>query len=168
MHRREFLLSATGIVGATTVGSMAYTTASVDRSVTANVANDDSAIIGLDPGSVSGVSLNGNGKLEVNPPNDLNKDATFEFGDTTDPSANPAFTITNNDSVQQTIEIGLSNFASSGIFTLHLKGPGGTQNSVSDNSTTVDYTLAGTDTIDAAITIDTGTNDINGQMNFDA
>jgi hypothetical protein len=167
MHRREFLLSATGIVGATTVGSMAYTTASVDRSVTANVADDASAIIQLSPGSVSGVSLNGDGKLEVNPPDDLNKDATFEFGNPDDPAANPAFTITNNDTVEQTISIGLSNFDSSGIFKLDLSGPS-TTDSVSDNSTTVDFTLGDGETIDAAITINTGTSDISGQMNFDA
>lgn len=168
MHRREYLLSGMGILGATTVGSLAYTTASVDRTVTANVADDASAIIGLEPGSVSGITTDGDGKLLVNPTEDLNKSATFEYGDTSDPSATPAFTITNNDSVQQKIVIGLSNFASSGLFTLHLKGPGGTEQTVSDNSTTVSYDVGSGETINAAITINTETNNISGQMNFSA
>ena len=64
MHRREFLLSATGIVGATTVGSIAYTSATVKRDVTSVVSEDANAVIGLSPGSTSAVTKS-NGKLVV-------------------------------------------------------------------------------------------------------
>jgi hypothetical protein len=169
MHRREFLLSATGIVGATTVGSLAYTSATVTRSVSASVSDDASAVIGLDPNaSVSGVTTN-NGKLTIDVSSGLNQDGTFEYGDYSDPSSTHAFTITNNDTQEHDVTVGVNE--TQGSLNLQLDGPGGTVNEVTDSSSQT-YTLAATDTIEAAVRIDTSGvgsgGSVDATMTFDA
>jgi hypothetical protein len=157
MHRREFLLSATGIVGATTVGSMAYTSASVTRSVTANVAADDSSIIQLDPGgSVDAASLNGN-QLEINVTEALNQDGTFEYGDYSDPSTTPVFTITNQDDASRNISVSITD--NSGSISLKLDEPDDSTTTVTDGTPSGTISLAGTtngpESIQVALQIDT-------------
>jgi len=107
MERREFLLSAGGIVGATAIGSVAYTEASVTRNVTVNVDADSSAIIGLSPGNDAKIAGFTDGKLTINTNRDssngLNKRGNFTYG-TRD---SPEFKITNNDEEERSLTVSL-------------------------------------------------------------
>jgi hypothetical protein len=178
MHRREFLLSATGIVGATTVGSLAYTTASVERSVTSNIAADANAVIGLTAGGVSAVTQNTDGQLVVDTgttdSDGLNSDATFEYGDTNAPSSTFAFSVTNNDGSQHTLTVGLtgmSSIPSGSSFTLKFYDSG--DQHLGDATPNSDFSYSNwssTETIYAVIQIDTtdatSSDDFSGTMTF--
>ncbi len=123
MHRREFVLGAAGIVGASTIGSVAYTSATVSRDANVNVESDSSAIIGLSPSS-SVTRTTNSGEFIIDT-TDLSASgingsgATFEFGDTGTPSNDPAFEITNNGGSSKTFNVNLKNFGTAGEFTLY-------------------------------------------------
>lgn len=157
MHRREFLLSATGIVGATTVGSIAYTSASVTRNVTANVSSDDSGVVELTPGSsVDAAQLSGN-QLVIDITEALNQDGTFEYGDYSTPSNTPVFTITNSDETSRSFDVAVSN--NSGAVSLKVENPSGGTTEVTDGSPatgiSLDGTNSGAQSIDVALKVDT-------------
>jgi hypothetical protein len=116
MHRREFVLSATGILGATTVGSIAYTSATVNRGVTATVESDSAAIIKLVAGNTNAVTTSNN-QLQINPDsgnNGLNTDATFNYGASSTISNDNAFTITNKDDSAHSLKLKLNNMTEPG------------------------------------------------------
>lgn len=179
MHRREYLLSATGILGATTIGSIAYTNASVTRQVSSNIADDSAAIIGLDDGPVSGVTTNSDNQLLIDTSttesSGLNGDATFTYGDVGDPTNTEAFSVKNNDGSAHDLTVGIENMGSlpSGSefkITFYDKD-GGSIGSTSDS--TADFSLTGwgsSDTIYAIIDIDTtdanSSNDFSGDIKF--
>lgn len=184
MHRRELILGAAGIVGASTLGSVAYTSASVDRSVTSNVASDDSAIIGLTPGpNVDAVTLT-NGQLEVDTAvasaSGLNSDGTFTYGDTSSLGTAPesqAFSVTNNDGEAHSLDVGVNLTSQPGSSSLQIdlyKGDGTSLGTASPSNT---VTVASSDwgagtTIYAVIKVFTdGTSDsdkISGSITFNA
>lgn len=175
MHRREYLLSATGILGATTVGSIAYTSASVSRSVTSNVAADATAVIGLTSGNIGAVTKT-NGKLNVDTSgtaDGLNSDGTFTYGDSADPTATYAFAITNNDGNTHDLTLALDSMTlpGSSSFSLTLYDSSGTElGTVTPSGSFVVTDWASTDTVYAHVSIDTsGTTDadsISGTMQF--
>jgi len=180
MERREFLLSAGGIVGATAIGSVAYTEASVDRSVTGEVAADDSAIIGLTAGSPSAIYKNNDGQLEidttVSDASGLNTDGKFDYGDSDDPTGTPGFSITNNDGNPHDLTVSLTDMTepASSSFKIDLYQNDGTNIGTVDSSTDQTYNgWASTETIHAIVTIDTSgtswdSNAISGDMVFQA
>jgi hypothetical protein len=180
MERREFLLSAGGIVGATAIGSVAYTEATVDRSVTAEVAADDSAIIGLTAGTPSAIYKNNDGQLEidttVSDASGLNTDGEFVYGDSDDPTGTPGFSITNNDADPHDLTVSLSNMTepASSSFEIELYEDDGTDIGTVDSST--DQTYQGwtsSETIYAVVVIDTegmswDSDAIGGTLRFEA
>lgn len=99
MHRREYILASGAVLGASSIGAVAFTSANLSRDITININADDTAIIGLNP-NVSGVQLNGD-VLEISPDSGLNPDADFYYGDGSKPTDTPAFTIANNDTTQK-------------------------------------------------------------------
>lgn len=106
MNRRQFILSTTGVVGASTVGAVAFTSASVTRDVSIGVEADNTAIIGLEP-SV-GTELNGD-VLKINGTGTgLNPKGTFTFGDSSNPTSTYAFSITNNSGETRTLTFSFS------------------------------------------------------------
>jgi len=138
MHRREFLLSATGIVGATTVGSIAYTSATVTRGVTAEVSQDSKAIIELKSGNTNAVTTTSNGELKINPDSGsgLNANATFKYGDSGNISTDNAFTITNADSSKHSLTLKLNNMSlpGSSSFSIELFNGSGSLGTVTPSS----------------------------------
>ena len=103
MHRRTVIASIGAIVG-TSVGAAAYSSATVTRNATFTVAADSgTADVGLSAGTVSDITNNGD-KLDIAIA-DLNTDSTFTFGDTTSLDTAHAFSITNNDTVDHTIDV---------------------------------------------------------------
>lgn len=180
MERREFLLSTGGIVGATAIGSVAYTEATVDRSVTAEVAADDSAIIGLTAGSPSAIDKNDDGQLEidttVSDASGLNTDGKFDYGDSDDPEGTPGFSITNNDGDSHDLTVSLTDMTepASSSFSIDLYEDDGSAIGTVDSSTDQTYQgWASTETIHAVVVIDTedmsgDSEAIGGTLRFEA
>jgi hypothetical protein len=85
------LLLATSIVSAS-----AFTSATVERDASVSVATDADAVVGLEEGSVNGISTDTDGELQLNldEGSGLNVDTTFKFGSTSSPTY--AFRIENN------------------------------------------------------------------------
>ena len=95
------LFALVGVVAVT--GASAFTTATVARDAQIDVANDENGAIGLTAGSVSGVSQNGTGALNLalgqeGTAQGLNTEGTFTYGATGSPTSTFAFKVTNNDS----------------------------------------------------------------------
>lgn len=98
----------------TVFAASAFTTAEVTRDANINVVADNTGIITLTPGSTSAVSLNSSGAMEINAAGDatgLNVEGVFTYGDSTSPSTDNAFSITNADTQQRTFTIAANNFA---------------------------------------------------------
>lgn len=131
MHRREFLLSGAAITGTTAIGAVAFTTASVEREVTIDVASDDQGIIGLAPGTTNAVELV-DGVLTIDTTTDrsdgLNPDGLFVYGNEGNPASEYAFSVTNNDDDGREFTFGLESFSlpSAGELTLTLYDDSGT------------------------------------------
>lgn len=102
MQRRK-LLAGIGLIGATSTGAVAFTSASVSRDVEIAVEADDSAIVGLNPGTTNAAELV-DGVLQIdtsNGDNDLNVDAVFTYGNENDPTGGFLFSVTNNDASER-------------------------------------------------------------------
>lgn len=179
MHRREYILSSVGIVGATTVGSIAYTTAEVERTVTSNIAADSAGIIGLTAGTVSAVTENGDGQLvidtAVGDATGLNGDATFTYGDSTDLANQNAFSITNNDGASHDLTVSLNSMTlpTGSSFKIELFDANTNSLGVVEPGNDVTYNgWASGETIFAIITIDTTDatkgDDFSGNVKFSA
>jgi hypothetical protein len=176
MERREFLLSAGGIVGATAIGSVAYTQATVERTITTEIAKDSNAIIGLSPGTTSGVyedASTGRLKIDLDEANSagLNSEGVFTYGDTTDPTTTYAFNITNNDTNDHNFTVSLKNI-SGWNFKIFLFDNGGTKIGEVRPDNAVTYQISASNTIYAIIQIDTSgktdADSISGTIRFEA
>lgn len=158
--KRRTVVGSVGAAALGVVGVSAYTSATVARAASLTVENDDNAVLELTDGV--GATLTG-GTLELDGDGDnINRDATFEYGDTSDPSATPAFTITNGDGQSQDITISLSKSSSAGhALTLKTKLEG---NSSVDNvgeGGTQTYSVPSSDSVYVAfelVTADDNTN----------
>jgi len=135
MNRRSILATIGGI-GAVSTGAVAFTSASVSRNVNVGVSADSTAIIGLSAGSTNAASEQSNGELVIdtsNGSNDLNVEATFTYGDTSDPSNSYLFSLTNNDSESR--DFTLSYTGGSGVVSFEVFDNSGTSEGVVDGST---------------------------------
>ncbi|NHN43320.1 hypothetical protein G9C85_17010 [Halorubellus sp. JP-L1] len=151
------MLSGVGIVGATTVGSIAYTNATVSRDITVDVDGDTSGIVGLNPQGVDGVTTT-NGKLAIETPssNALNRDATFEYGDTGTPSNTPAFNIVNNDDTGYKLDVSATTTSTNGALKLYLEDPNGSTHTVDGGTQSFDSSVWSSGAIiNAAVELDT-------------
>jgi hypothetical protein len=123
------------VVGVT--GASAFTTATVARDAQIDIQNDDAAVIELADGNASAASTSG-GELLLDFDNEgLNQDATFVFGDTTDPGASggDAFYVENNDDLAHEFTINYTDSSAASV-TLYALDPN-TGNVVSGSSVTV-------------------------------
>ncbi|ESS06228.1 MAG: hypothetical protein A07HB70_01778 [uncultured archaeon A07HB70] len=112
-NRRKFLIGAGSVVaGASALfGTAATTTFNLnDRAVTANVVTDSSGAVALtdteDPGTIINLT---SGELEIDftegDATGVNIGSKVTIGDTTDPSNDPAFTITNQTTASVELEV---------------------------------------------------------------
>lgn len=134
MERREFVLTGASIVGATSIGSAAFTTATVDRDVEINVVKDTEAAIQLVPGETNVVQLNDRGALVIDTDRDggsgLNGNGSFTYGNATSTTSEAtagsgeyAFSITNNGAgTGRTDGTGTGGSGAEGSFTISLSG----------------------------------------------
>lgn len=177
------MLAGASIVGASSVGAVAFTQASVEREVAVDIVADDSAPITLIPGATDAIELvNGVLKIDTNTSraSGLNGDGSFTFGDDADPGASGthAFEMVNNGGGSRDFTFSLNNFALGGTSSsikLSLYDDASPATSVGDVTTTSDVTgetLSSGDTLYAVLTFDTSglnkTNDMNGDLKIDA
>jgi hypothetical protein len=97
-----------------TVGASAFTTGSVTRSTSIDVVNDDTGLIALADGTSGGlVTQESNGKLTIDftkgGASGVNPDASYELGDTNDPTNKTAFNISNLDAETHDLTVSYTN-----------------------------------------------------------
>lgn len=113
MNRREVILAGAAIAGATAIGAIAFTTGSVEREISIDIASDDEAIIGLAPGMTDAVEIV-DGVLTIDTgtaeSEGLNPDGEFVYGDPDAPTDLFAFSVTNNDDNEREFTFGLDDF----------------------------------------------------------
>jgi hypothetical protein len=104
MRFKLLLIGAAIAVVATMIGVSGFTTATVERQADIDVTDDTDGLIGLDAGDQAQI-ISTNGKLTIDMSQTratgVNQDATFTFGNSSDPSKT-AFNITNQDGEEQT------------------------------------------------------------------
>ncbi|MFC7116330.1 hypothetical protein ACFQH2_18830 [Natronoarchaeum sp. GCM10025703] len=173
MQRRAVIGSIGAILG-TSVGTAAYTSASVTRDASFTVATDAStALIGLNAGTTDGITETGD-LLKITPA-DLNTDGSFTFGDSTSLDTAHAFSITNNDGSERSFTLG---YGTAGVtFDLFEEGTNGWTDAVSlgtvDDTTDVTWTAAAAQEVRVVMTVDTtgvalGATDLDGTLTFTA
>lgn len=160
MQRREYLLAAGGIVASTSIGAVAFTSASAERDVAIEISSDDNAIIGLSPGTTNAVTLEDD-VLEIDTSTEtadgLNPDGTFMYGDADDPTTVYAFSITNNDPDERTFTLALNDFTLGGTseLTLPVYETDETLSGDLTPSNDLEVTLSATDTVYVLMDVNT-------------
>ncbi|MEF8809077.1 hypothetical protein, partial [Natronomonas sp.] len=154
-------------VGASTVGAVAFTSASVTRQVDVTLAADDGdAAVGLAPGVGTSIT---NGQLVIDGefegasggPFSPNKNGEFTLGDTNDTS-NDAFSITNNSSNGHDFEVVVEN-VTNGSITIDIYD--GTENlGTATESSNATFNIASGSTVYAAITLVTETDSLTADV----
>jgi uncharacterized membrane protein len=144
-------IAALVLLAGTAMASTAFTTATVDRNANLNVQTDDTAVVGLTAGNATGgTATDTEGRLLVKF-NNVNKNATFSFGDTATPSSTAVFEITNNDGQAHTF-----NFDVTGIdATFYIENSNGV--TTATTSTTGTFDLTAGETAYVAVEFTTGT-----------
>lgn len=98
MSKRTLIAIALVVMTVSVVGAASYTSATVNRDATIAVEEDETAVIGLESGGVSGISDTGDQlTIDLGQGNGLNTAASFTYGDSADPQNTYAFSVTNND-----------------------------------------------------------------------
>lgn len=152
------------LVASSFVGAAAFTSASVDRSASIDVATDSSGILGLGAGDSAMVTQNGTGALEIDAAigsaTGINTAAVVEVGDGASPTSTYAFNVTNNAGSPKDIEFSYTmsgqDQSNADDVTFEIYGSGGNLDSsfAEGGSTTVTGVSSGT-TYYVVITIDT-------------
>jgi hypothetical protein len=179
------------LVASSFVGAAAFTSASVTRDSTVGVAADSSAIVGLNAGSVNGVSETSAGELQVDlagTASGLNIESTFTYGDSSSVESGAyAFTMTNSYDGSQTYTVNYlqgGSFSDSASSTSNLKFQFYTGNgapltdSSSDNVEITEggsgqsFTLSSGQTVYVVISVDTtgltSSDDLSGDIEITA
>lgn len=144
MNRRNFVIGAGGAITAGTVGSLAFTQATVERDLDVQVVTDDSADAALRFQSSDGTTITQDGQLAINGISDhenggdayLTPNGSFTFGDHASPSTEYAFTMTNQLTESRDFDIVISNLGAADTdFTITLYDETGTELGVVDSQT---------------------------------
>lgn len=175
MNRRNFVIGTGAIATSVGVGSLALTSATVERSVNIGVATDNAAVVGLIPGSTSAASLANGDQLEIDTStsnaNGLNTEATFEYGDPANPTSTNLFSIVNNSGSEQefTVEFARSS-SGDGSVTFELYDNSGSSVGNVTTSQSQTFTLSSAAQYYVVMTVDTtGTADgdqLGGTLTF--
>lgn len=151
------IIGSLGVIGITSVSSVAFTSASVSRDVNVAVSADDSAIVGLNPGSLDAASLDSDGALQIdtaNGSNDLNVDSTFTYGDGSNPSTTHLFSLTNNDSAEHDFTFNYNSQGASAV-TFEVYDDTGTQSGSFSDANSLTSTVSSAGTLYFVMVVDT-------------
>lgn len=123
MNRRNFVIGAGGAITAGTVGSLAFTQATVQRDLDVQVVTDDSADAALRFQSSDGTTITADGQLAINGISEhenggdayLTPNGDFTFGDASSPSTANAFTMTNQLTSERTFDFAIANLGGTDV-----------------------------------------------------
>lgn len=175
MRRRSFVTGAAAFLGAGTVGSVAFSTATVERDVRVGVTNDTAAALGLEPGSTDVAFEKTNGELAIDTSNgsyaDLNPNSSFSFGTGSNIEADYVFSVTNNTGVQQSIQASYTDSVSATEVSFDFYDGNNTFNATVDENNNGNFTLTDAETLYAQLNVSTGADGdsvTNGILTFNA
>ena len=119
MRTKLTVLAVAIIAVSATLGASAYTTGSVSRSANVNVVSDDAGLIALADGTSGDiVTQTSGGELSIDfavgTASGVNPNAQYEVGDTTDPTTNAAFTVSNLDSQSHSLTLAYTGAGATG------------------------------------------------------
>lgn len=171
MNRRSFIIGTGGAVTAGSIGSLAFTQATVERDLDVQVVSDNSADAALRFQASEGTTVTEDGQLVVNGVSDgnnstdkyLTPDGEFTFGDGSAPSTNPAFSMTNQLSESRAFDVSISGLdASDTDIAITFYDDTGAELGTADKSNdATGISVSSGQIVYAVITITTGTDDSN-------
>lgn len=142
------MLASASVVGATSVGAVAFTEASVTRDVKVDIVKDDVGPIQLEAGATDAVTLDGtSGLLTIDTDtanaDGLNGEGSFTYGDTSGASTTHAFSMTNKGGGSRDFTFGLKNFTPTGAVEMGIYDSGDVQQGGGNVTQTTDQTATG-------------------------
>lgn len=169
MNRRNFVIGAGGAITAGTVGSLAFTQATVTRDLDVQVVTDDSADAALRFQSNDGTTITTDGQLAINGISEKNgggdayltPNGDFTFGDHSSPSTKNAFTMTNQLTAERSFDVSIGNLASQDVdFIIKFYDDTGAElGSVNGDTDLTGMALTAGQTVYGVIEIQTGPDD---------
>lgn len=116
MRIKIAVLAVAVIAISATVGASAFTTGSVARTASIDVVSDDAGLIALADGTSGGlVAQSSDGKLTIDFTNGgaggVNPDASYQLGNSADPTNQTAFNISNLDAEEHDLTVAYENVA---------------------------------------------------------
>lgn len=175
MRRRSFVTGAAAFLGAGTVGSVAFSTATVERDVSIGVTNDTSAALGLTPGVTDIATEDSQGELTIDTSTasyaDLNPNSSFSFGTASSIKSNNVFSVTDNTGTGPSIQVSYTDSASATDVSFDFYDGNDSFQATVDENNNGNFDLSAAGTLYAQLNIDTGANgdDVtNGLLTFSA
>lgn len=165
---KTLLVAGIILVAGVSVGTSAFTSATVERQANADVVTDSNGLLGLADGSSGNlVYENADDQLEINFENGTadgaNTDALFELGNPEDPGTSQAFQVTNNDAESHQITAAYTLDADDGNSAANLEfqvydDTGSLVGTVNEEGQTVSMDADATETYNVVVVVDTGHN----------
>lgn len=163
------MVAIVGISGI--VGTAAFTSGEVTRQASVQVAGDDVAVTGLAPGNSDIVRYDANNELQIDfgsvGGDGVNRNSTYEIGDTGAANETYAFNVTNNDNSDHTytFDYGFDSGAgSTGNVTFLLYDDTGAKQGEASPSSSGSFTLTSSEVGYVVIQLDAVDADLSGTM----
>ncbi|MEF8786895.1 MAG: hypothetical protein V5A45_13250 [Haloarculaceae archaeon] len=163
---KTLLVAGIILVAGVSVGTSAFTSATVERQADANVVTDENGLLGLTDGNSGNLVYQDSAdQLAIDFTNGTadgaNTDALFELGDPANPGASKAFQVTNNDAEAHKITAGYTLDADDGNSVANLEfqvydDTGALVGNVTEEGQTVSMDAAAAETYDVVVVVDTG------------
>lgn len=169
MNRRSFIIGTGGAVTAGSIGSLAFTQASVERDLDVQVVSDSSADAALRFQASEGTTVTEDGQIVVNGVADgnnstdkyLTPDGEFTFGDDSAPATTPAFSMTNQLSESRSFDVSVSGLdaANTDISIAFYDDTGSELGTADKSSDATGISVSSGQIVYAVVTITTGSDD---------
>ncbi|WP_302080711.1 hypothetical protein [Salinibaculum rarum] len=163
---KTLLVAGIILVAGVSVGTSAFTSATVERQADANVVADENGLLGLTDGNSGNlVYQNAADQLAINftqgTATGANTDALFELGNPAAPGTSKAFQVTNNDAESHQITAAYTLDADDGNTVANLEfqvydNTGALVGTVTEEGQTVSMDAAAAETYDVVVVVDTG------------
>lgn len=160
MQRKTVLVIAVMLIASAVIGTAAFNSGEVNRTVSVDVVGDDNALTGLGPGSSSLVYWDANNVLNIDFGNSaatgVNADSNYTVGDNSTPTSNYAFNVTNNadSSHTYTLSYAFDTAPSSGDVKFHVYNSTGALKGTATNSSSASISLATSETAYVVMELD--------------
>jgi hypothetical protein len=163
---KTLLVAGIILVAGVSVGTSAFTSATVERQANADVVTDQNGLLGLTDGNSGNlVYQNADDQLAINFENGTalgaNTDALFELGDSDNPGSSQAFLVTNNDAESHQMTAAYTPNADDGNADANIEfrvydNAGALVGTVDEEGTTVSMDAAAGESYNVVVVVDTG------------